>query len=397
MNSIRHIKSIADHQIENKRVLLRVDYNVSLTDNGRISDDERIRQTIPTLELLLAHTNKLIILSHLGRPKGWEKKYSLAVVVKRLQEFLPNYKVILVSNFLSEDGQKQLEHQTEKEILIIENIRFYPGEKENDRAFTKALTNLADVFVNDAFGVCHRTDASVVGIPHFLPSYAGLLLTKEIHAISTITEHPHKPVVAILGGAKTSTKLPLLYRLTEIADFLLLGGGIANTFLHAQGIAIGDSLMEEGQEAEVARIIAQAKRHHTTIVLPTDAVVAKTPTSHIGIVCRNQAIPQNSKIFDIGPDSQAHFGSVIEQARTIIWNGPVGLSENPAFARGTDFLYYAITQNGKAFSVVGGGDTLAAISKKEYLDKITHISTGGGAMLEFIEKGTLPGIEALKQ
>jgi len=394
---MKQIHSISTTALEKKRILLRVDYNVSLTEKGNISNDERITQTIPTLELLLKQHNKLIIISHLGRPKGREEKYSLEVVVKRLQKFFPGYTVSLVSNFLSTIGQNQLANQDEKEILVLENIRFYEAEQENDHAFAKALSGLADVFVNDAFGVCHRSDASVVGIPHFLPSYAGLLLSKEIESISAITNHPKKPVVAILGGAKTSTKIPLLFKLTEIADFLLLGGGIANTFLHAQGVDVKDSLMEKDQEKNVESIITHARQKQTTIILPTDAVVAKTPQSRVGIVCRNETLPEGSRILDIGPDTQARFGSIIAQARTIIWNGPVGLSENPAFSRGTDFLYYAITQNTQAFSVVGGGDTLAAISKKEYLDKITHISTGGGAMLEFIENGTLPGIEVLKQ
>lgn len=390
------LPSINNTPIENKRVLLRVDYNVSLTNKGKIADDARITQTLPTLQLLLKNNNKLLLIAHLGEPNSRDEKYSLKPVVEDVQRLLPDYKFILVNDFLSDEGKAHIAQQQTNEVLMLENLRFYPGEQRNDPQFSQELANLADVYVNDAFGVSHRNAASVVGVPKLLPHYAGLLMEKEITAISRVMENPKKPVVAIIGGAKTSTKLPLLYKLTEIADHLLLGGGIANTFLKADGFVMGKSLIEEGQDEEVKKILNHAKEKNTTVVLPRDAICGTDGKAEIGEeIAVNHLSPETS-VFDIGPETQALYGNIIANANTIVWNGPVGYTENPVFSRGTEFLYYAITQNDHAYSVVGGGDTLAAINKKEYLDKITHISTGGGAMLEFIEKGTLPGIEALK-
>jgi len=332
----------------------------------------------------------------LGEPKERDEKFSLKPVAERLQTYFPDKKVVLIRDFLSEEGKQQIANQTTDQILLLENIRFYPEEKSNDPVFAKQLADLADIYVDDAFGVCHRENTSVVGVAKLLPAYAGLLLEKEIEAIGNIIKNPKKPVVAISGGAKTSTKLPLLYKLTEVADYLLLGGGIANTFLITQGISIGKSIAEPEQKEEVQKILAHAKEKNTQILLLRDAIVATDANATRGNETSINTIPTDQAIFDIGPETQAIWGLIIDEANTIVWNGPVGYMENPAFSRGTDFLYYAITQNDHAFSVVGGGDTLAAITKKEYLDKITHVSTGGGAMLEFIEKGTLPGIEALR-
>lgn len=392
-----NIKTINDEEIKDKRVLLRVDYNVSLTPQSQIADDTRITQTIPTLKKLLDGNNKLILVAHLGEPKERDEKFSLKPVAERLQTYFPDKKVVLVQDFLSEEGKQQIANQTAEQILLLENIRFYPGEKTNDPEFAKQLASLGDVYVDDAFGVCHRENTSVVGVAKLLPSYAGLLLEKEIEAIENIIKTPKKPVVAIIGGAKTSTKLPLLYKLTDVADYLLLGGGIANTFLITQGISIGKSIAEPEQKEEVQKILAHAKEKNTQILLLRDAITATDANAATGNETSINTISADQAIFDIGPETQAIWGHIIDEANTIVWNGPVGYMENPAFSRGTDFLYYAITQNDHAFSVVGGGDTLAAITKKEYLDKITHVSTGGGAMLEFIEKGTLPGIEALRQ
>ncbi len=392
-----NIRTINDDVINDKRVLLRVDYNVSLSDQSQIADDTRITQTLPTLKKLIEGNNKLILVAHLGEPKERDTTLSLQPVVERLQTYLPEKKILLVNDFLSEEGKQILANQTPEQILMLENIRFYPGEKTNDPEFAKQLASLADIYVDDAFGVCHRENTSVVGVAKLLPSYAGLLLEKEITAIGKIITDPKKPVVAIIGGAKTSTKLPLLYKLTELTDYLLLGGGIANTFLLTQGIAIGSSIAEPDQKDEVQKIIQHAKEKNTQIILIKDAIVAVDKNAPSGTEQTLATIPNNQAIFDIGPETQAIWGHIIDEANTIIWNGPVGYMENPEFSRGTDFLYYAITQNNHAFSAVGGGDTLAAITKKEYIDKITHISTGGGAMLEFIEKGTLPGIEALRQ
>ena len=381
-------------EITNKKVLMRVDFNVSLKPDHTIANDTRIQQALPTIRYLLEHGNKLIMTSHLGRPKGRDPQFSLQPVVAKLQELFPDKKVILVDDFLKD--KTALDNQQPNEIIMLENIRFYPEEKKNDEGFARSLSSLGDVYVNDAFGVSHRADASVVGVTKFMPSYGGLLLKKEVEMISKITENPKKPVVAILGGAKISTKIHLVEKLMTIADYLILGGGIANTFLKAQGYEIGKSICEYEEVNAAHKMLFDAAQKSTQIILPNDALVAKDMEATEGEVVSVHAIPADSLILDVGPETQAKFGSVLAQASTIVWNGPVGYFENPAFRRGTDFLYYSITDNTEAVSIVGGGDTLSAISKKEYLDKITHISTGGGAMLEFIEKGTLPGIDALR-
>lgn len=383
--------------LNNKRVLMRVDFNVSMNPNYTIADDARIRQSLVTIKALLHNNNKLILVSHLGRPKGRDKQFSLQVVADKLHEYLPDYKVTIVDDFLAEN-KSVFTNQQPNEILMLENIRFYPEEKKNDPEFSKKLASLADVFVNDAFGVSHRADASVVGVTQHLPSYGGLLLKREVEMISKVITNPAKPVVAILGGSKISTKLNLIGRLMEIADYLIVGGGIANTFAQAQGFEIGKSISEYDELENARRLLFMAAQKHTVICLPSD-IVSGDPgnTTSGGEIKRITEMTKDSQILDIGPETQAIYGSIIGKAKTIVWNGPVGYFENPAYRRGTDFIYYVITQNADALSIVGGGDTLAAINKKEYLEKITHISTGGGAMLEFIENGSLPGIDALKK
>lgn len=391
------ITGIDEVNISGKKVLMRVDFNVSLSsDKLTIADDARITQAIPTIKKLLENKNKLILISHLGRPKERDPKLSLKIVADRLHELLPEFDITLINDFLQESDKKRIIDQRENEIIILENIRFYKEEKANDEQFVRKLAELGECFVNDAFGVCHRADASVVGISKFLPSYAGLLLKKEIEMISKVTKNPKKPVVAIIGGAKISTKISLLGKLMEIADSLLIGGGLANTFFCAQGYGIGQSYCEIQEVESAKKLLFMAAQKNTALILPTDVVEADNlESSNAGQIKKVIDVDQKGFILDIGPETQAKFGCVITQAKTIIWNGPVGYIENPNFRRGTDFIYYSIAQNSIATSIVGGGDTLAAISKKEYLNKITHISTGGGAMLEFIEKGTLPGIEAL--
>lgn len=392
------IKFINEIEPKEKRVLLRVDFNVTLNPDHSIADDFRIRQSLPTIKLLLKNKNKLILISHLDRPKGKDPKYSLKPVVDDFQKYLPEHKILLTENL--NPNLPPFKTQKENEIIFLENIRFWPEEQKNDPSFAKKLAKLGNIFVNDAFGVCHRTNASVVGIPKYLPSFGGLLLKKEIETISKAIENPKHPFVSIIGGAKISTKIALIDRLLEISDYLLIGGGLANTFLCAQGINIGNSFCEYEKVEMARKILFKAAQMNSAIVLPEDVVVGDPKnTENGGKVLKVEEINdgEDGAILDIGPETQAKFGAIIGKAKTIIWNGPVGYIENPAFRRGTDFIYYSITQNPDAISIVGGGDTLAAISKKEYLEKITHISTGGGAMLEFIEKGTLPGIEAIKK
>ncbi len=383
------VKYIDEVEIKNKRVLLRVDFNVSLGQNNTVADDARIRQSLPTIKKLLENGNRIIVVSHLGRPKGVDKKYSLAIVVDKLKEYFPDEDIALY------DETDKIKSAKER-FVVMENIRFYPKEKDYSTLFAKELANLADVYVNDAFGVCHRSDTSVIGPPKFIPAYGGLLLKKELQMISRVTDNPEKPIVAIIGGAKVSTKIDLLNKLIKMVDYLVIGGGLANTFLCAQGKDIGQSFCEYEAVQQARKILSTAKGSRAEMVLPVDAAVAQNKDDKSYELMKVEHIPKDKSIFDNGPESSARIAHLIAIAKTIIWNGPVGYFENPAFRRGTDFIYYSITQNDQALSVVGGGDTLAAISKKEYLDKITHISTGGGAMLEYIEKGTLPGIEALK-
>lgn len=387
---MKKITYIDEVEIKNKTVLLRVDFNVSLNADYTISNSARIEQSLPTIKYLLKNKNRLVIISHLGRPKGVDNKYSLKVVADKLKEYLPEIDIFLAKDIESAKENKE-------EIVVLENIRFFPKEKDFSTIFAKQLSSLADVYVNDAFGVCHRADTSVIGPPKFLPAYGGLLLKKELLMISKVTQKPKKPIVAIIGGAKVSTKVGLINKLMKIVDYLIIGGGLANTFVSAQGHEIGTSFCEYEAVQQARKLLSLAKKGRALIVLPVDAIVAKTKNDKEHEVKKIDNISSVESIFDIGPETKAKIGSIIAKAKTIIWNGPVGYFENSAFKEGTDFVYYSIAQNTDAVSIVGGGDTLAAISKKEYLDKITHISTGGGAMLEFIEKGTLPGIEALKK
>lgn len=390
-----NIKTVRDTQIHDKTVLLRVDLDVSLNKKHQIANDTRLIKALPTIQYLLSEKNKVILVSKLGRPHGRDEAFSMAPVAKDLQKHFPSFKVILIDDFLSGKGQEILGNQEQHELMLLENIRFYPEEKANDAAFAKKLASLADVFVLDAFAMAHRSEASVTGVANYLPSFAGLQLEEEVNAIAKATQEPKKPVVAIMGGAKIADKLAFVGKLIEVADYLLVGGGIANTFLFAKGNEIGESICDRDQKEHVLDLLRLAEKHQTQIVLPTDVIGVEK--DHMkDDVYKVEDIPSDVAIFDIGPETQAAYGTIISQAKTIIWNGPVGYFEKEPFNRGTDFLYYAIANNRHAYSLLGGGDTLAAISKKEYLDQISHISTGGGAMLQFIENGTLPGLEALR-
>ena len=382
--------------IRHKKVLLRVDFNVSMKGN-KITDDARIKATIPTIKKLLAEDNKLIIISHLGRPDGWDEKLRLKPIAERLHEYFPHVHLTMVDDFTTDGAKKLFEEQKEGEILFLENIRFFKGEESADPEFGKQLASLGDIYVNDAFGVSHRDCASITEVPKHLPHYGGLLMEREVETIGHALKHPSHPFAAIIGGAKVSTKLKLLFKLTEIADFLILGGGLANTLLFALGYPIGKSLCEKDMIDDVKKIVRHAKEKNTKILLPKEVVVGnKDDEKGAGIVKKITDVAPHDIILDIGPEAQADYAKAILASKTLIWNGPVGYVENPEYAKGTDFLYYTIAQNPNMLSIVGGGDTLAAIDKMEYLNTISHISTGGGAMLEYIENGTLPGIEALR-
>jgi len=387
---MKKIIYIDEVEIKSKTILLRVDFNVSLNPDHSIANDARITQALPTINYLLKNNNRLILISHLGRPKEYDENFSLKVVTEKLKDYLKDVLIALA---------KTPEEVKEKKepVVVLENIRFFPEEKNYSTVFAQKLASLADIYVNDAFGVCHRADTSIIGPPKFLPAYGGLLLKKEIMILDKILKNPEKPVVAIIGGAKVSTKINLLQKLSKLVDYLIIGGGLANTFLCAQNYPIGNSFCEYEATQTAQKFLAQQTGQKPHIVLPKDVVVAYDRESKEKTVVKIDKIPKGFSVFDLGPETLAEIGHILASAKTIIWNGPVGYFENPNFREGTDFVYYSITQNQEAVSVVGGGDTLAAISKKEYLEKITHISTGGGAMLEYIEKGTLPGIEALKK
>lgn len=364
--------------ISNKRVLLRVDYNVSFDSHGSIEDDYRITHTIPTIRLLLEQDNSLILLSYLGRPTAPDPRFSLAPVVKAFAKFVPGYEVHLI------DSVEKLQREPNlHSILMFENTRFFPGEKGNTGTFAKDLSRFGDVYVNDAFSVCHRPDASVVGLPALLPSYGGLLLKKEVGTLTEILVAQKRPFVVIIGGAKVSTKLGAIKALLAKADTVLVGGGLANTFLKAKGVDIQDSFYEDTMVDAAKEILTEAEANKRQLVLPVDFVWGNLQGSH-------------NAILDIGPETRERFKSIIEQAQMVIWNGPVGLAEDARYRAGTEATLQAMAENQSAVTVMGGGDTISLLKGDPNLTKLTHISTGGGAMLEYIEKGSLPGIEVLK-
>lgn len=391
------IKYIDEVEITNKKVLLRVDYNVPLDKNLKITDDTRIIQTLETINLLLQNKNKIIIISHLGRPEKRDANFSLKPVAKRLQELLPNNKITLVDDFLKIATVTAFPRDDKSEILLLENIRFYKDEENNDLVFAKKLSSLGDIYVNDAFAVSHRSDASIVGIPKFIPAYAGLLLKKEINSLSKLLQKPANPYIAIISGIKTETKIPVILKFIEIADTLILGGGVAHTFLKAKGVKIGQSIFDPNEIEIAKQIIQKANDYHKQIILPIDVICAKDRNEKSGISYEINNIPANLTACDIGTQTINIFSQYIAGAKTIVWNGPMGYIENPVFTNGTNSIYAAIINSPHSFSVIGGGDTLKAITDKQSLSQISYVSTGGGAMLEFIEKGTLPGIRALEK
>lgn len=387
-------KSVGDIAVANKAVLVRVDYNVSIK-NGIVADDTRIRQSLSTIKHILSHKPKRVVLvSHLGDPEGKDEKYTLQPVANHLASLLGR-PVRLVKDYTLANVQKELVKYVEGEVIMLENVRFYRGETLNSHSFSKKLASLGDIFVNDAFGSCHRAHASVVGVADYLPAVAGLLLEREVEIIGKTLEKPQPPFIVVLGGAKATTKIPMIERLMTKADYVLLGGGVANTFLKAFGYRIGRSVYSPESVRLAQTLIWRATRVDTKLFLPTDLVVGSlTQESKIGEVLRDE-IPTQLQALDIGPKTQKEYRDIIAKAKTIIWNGPMGANEIPVFIDGTQAIYDAIVANKNAVSIVGGGDTLTSIRGNNHLDNITHISTGGGAMLEFIEKGTLPGLEAL--
>jgi len=376
--------------ITRKRVLLRVDFNVSLQPDGSIRSDERIKRALPTIQKLLSDGNKLVLMSHLGQPKGYNEKLTTELLAQRLAKYV-DQPVAFVP--FADPFNVPLDTHN---LCMLDNIRFHPGEKKNDPEFAQKLATLADVYVNDAFAVCHRPDASVVGVAALLPHYGGLLVKEEVEMIRQAIVDPRRPVVVVIAGAKISTKIGLIAKFLRFADSVLVGGAIANSFFKVKGWEIGKGAYEEDHLAEAKELLALGE-HAEKLVLPVDARVSQEDMQGEVMVKSVEHIGPEEKMLDIGPATEKHYKDIIEAANTIIWNGPVGYFEDSRFAEGTASIFESITENAQATSIVGGGDTLSAIKHLPDHDKITHISTGGGAMLELIEKGTLPGIEALEK
>ncbi|NLA27848.1 MAG: phosphoglycerate kinase [Firmicutes bacterium] len=388
--------SVADVEVKGKKVLLRVDFNVPL-EGSRVKDDTRIRATLPTITSLLHRGARLILLSHLGRPGGeFRPELRLDPLAARLSELLGRA-VLKLDQVVGPAVQKAADELVDGEVLLLENVRFEPGEEKNDPAFARELAKVADLFVNDAFGTVHRAHASTAGVAEYIPAVAGLLMIKEIDLLSRCIKQPARPLVAILGGAKVSDKLNVIHRFLELTDTLLIGGGMANTFLMAMNYPMGNSFFEEGLVDEARKIIEAGEKSRCCLHLPVDLTVTRElkPQSDFNIVPVGN-VEEGWKAVDIGPETAAFFEETVASAGTIIWNGPLGVFETAPFHRGTETVARAVARS-RAFSIVGGGDIVAAIESFGLSEEISFISTGGGATLEFWEGKNLPGIAVLQE
>jgi phosphoglycerate kinase len=392
-------KTVRDIPVAGKRVLVRVDFNVPLDAEQRVTDDTRIRASLPTIQYLLDNRAAVILMSHLGRPKGEpNKKYSLAPAAQRLSELLGK-PVQMAADCIGADIEAQAQGLQPGQVLLLENLRFHKEEEKNNLEFAQQLANLGEIYVNDAFGSAHRAHASTEGVTHFLPGVAGFLMEKEINYLGSALEHPRRPFVAIVGGAKVSDKIMVLERLISMVDRLLIGGGMANTFLKAQGYEIGDSLFEEGKVETAQELMTKARERNLELLLPTDVVCADRfdAEANTRTVASNQ-VEAGWRIMDIGPQTVAAFRQALADAQTIIFNGTLGVAEWAAFAKGTDAIIEALAErtSAGATTIVGGGDSAAAVEQAGAAAKMSHVSTGGGASLEFLEGRVLPGVAALQ-
>lgn len=389
-------KTIRDFDFSGKRVFVRVDYNVPMDKAGAITDDTRIRATLPTLKYLLDQNAAVILAAHLGRPKGGPvPEFSLAPVAKHLAGLLGR-EVKFAADCVGPVAESAAHALKPGEVLMLENLRFHPEEEKNDPVFAKGLASLADVAVNDAFGVSHRAHASVEGITKDLPTFAGFLMEKELDFLGRAVTNPERPYVAIIGGAKVSDKIGVIENLMSKVDLLLIGGGMANTFLAAQGHQIGKSLVETDKIPLAKELLAKAQQLKIKLLLPVDVVAAdKFAADAAYRVAPVDSIGAEEMALDIGPASCDLFAKALDGAKTIVWNGPMGVFEMDVFAKGTEAVARAVAKS-KAVSIVGGGDSVAALEKVGLADQITHISTGGGASLEFLEGKVLPGVAALQ-
>jgi phosphoglycerate kinase len=388
-------KTLEDFDVNGKKVLVRVDFNVPMDEQGHITDDTRIRAALPTIKYLSEHGAKVILASHLGRPKGKvNMKYSLGPVAKRLSELMGK-DVTMAEDCIGEPAEKAVAAAKPGDIVLLENVRFYAEEEKNDREFAKKLASLAELYINDAFGTAHRAHASTAGVAEFLPAGAGYLMKKEIEVMGKALENPERPFVAILGGAKVGDKIGVIQNLLTKVDSLLIGGGMAYTFLKSMGYEIGKSLLEQDKIELAADLLKQARKRGVNLLLPDDVVVTtelkeSVPFSTVPI----SEIPEDLMGVDIGQKTREKFAKVIKDAKTVVWNGPMGVFEIREFAQGTLAVARAMAESG-AVTIIGGGDSAAAVEQLGFADAMTHISTGGGASLEFLEGKELPGVAVL--
>ncbi|MGI5959070.1 MAG: phosphoglycerate kinase [Massiliimalia sp.] len=387
-------KSIEDIDVAGKRVLARCDFNVPLKD-GVITNDKRIVAALPTIKYLLDHNAKLILCSHLGRPKGeFKPEFSLAPVAKRLSELLGK-EVVMAKDVIGEDAKAKAAALKDGEVLLLENVRYHKEETDNDPAFAKELASMADIYVNDAFGACHRAHASTAGVAAYLPAVCGYLMQKEIAFIGGTLEDPQRPFVAILGGAKVSDKIGVITNLLDKVDTLIVGGGMAYTFMKAKGYCIGESICEDDKVELATSIMKKAEEKGVNFLIPVDNRISDKFAEDANYQdIDSDSIPEGWMGMDIGPKTIEMFCNAVKDAKTVIWNGPMGVFEFANFANGTLAVAKAVADS-DAISVIGGGDSVAAVTKLGFADKMSHISTGGGASLEYMEGKKLPGIECL--
>ena len=394
----RTIKDLNENQLIGKKVLVRVDFNVPLNEELEITNDTRIKAVLPTIKYLTSHQAKVILMSHLGRPKGKVvERLRLDLVAKRLSELLKQ-DVKKVNDCIGEEVEKVALNMQKGEVVLLENLRFHPEEEKNNPEFARVLANLVDIFVNDAFGTAHRAHASTVGVAGMLPSCAGFLMAKEVEVLSNLLEDPERPFVVVLGGAKISGKIEIVQNLLDIADRILIAGGMSYTCLAALGHEVGKSLLEKYDLRVVFKMLKEAEEKGNKILLPIDLVVAIKEVSEKAAskLVRVENIPKDGIGVDLGEKSLNEFEKEIKKAKTVFWNGPVGVFEIEKFAKGTNKIAKILADlQGKAVTIIGGGDSIAAIDKAGLAEKMTHISTGGGASLEFLGGKKLPGIEIL--
>ena len=388
-------KTIEDIDVSGKKVLVRCDFNVPLDENKNITDETRINAALPTIQYLLEHNAAVVLCSHLGRPKGeFNMKYSLAPVAKRLSEKL-GFEVKLAKDVIGPDAKKLAAEVKPGQAVLLENVRFHAEEEKNDPAFAKELASMADIYVSDAFGTVHRAHASTAGVAQYLPAVAGFLIGKELNFLGKAVTNPERPFVAILGGAKVKDKIGVITNLIEKVDTLLIGGGMAYTFMKATGGEIGNSLCDEERLGLALELLDKAKAKGVKLLLPVDNVCGKEFNNDTEqMVCESGKIPEGWEGLDIGPKTVELFSKEIKAAKTVVWNGPMGVFEMPNFAKGTLAIATAMAES-DATTIIGGGDSAAAVTQMGLAGKMSHISTGGGASLEFLEGKTLPGVAAL--